>query len=46
MTNEKLHNICIKKLKLMEEDLESLAAKDLHELLRGWELKPRHRAAE
>ena len=34
------------KLKLMEEDLESLAAKDLHELLRAWELKHRHRAAE
>ena len=30
----------------MEEDLESLAAKDLHELLRAWELKHRHRAAE
>jgi len=30
----------------MEEDLESLAAKDIHELLRAWELKHRHRAAE
>ena len=30
----------------MEEDLDSLAAKDLHELLRAWELKHRHRAAE
>jgi adenylylsulfate reductase subunit A len=46
MTNEKLLNICLKKLKIMEEDLESLAAKDIHELLRAWELKHRHRAAE
>jgi adenylylsulfate reductase subunit A len=46
MTNEKLLNICLKKLKIMDEDLESLAAKDLHELLRAWELKHRHRAAE
>jgi adenylylsulfate reductase subunit A len=46
MTNEKLLNICLKKLRIMEEDLESLAAKDLHELLRAWELKHRHRAAE
>ena len=30
----------------MEEDLESLAAEDVHELLRAWELKHRHRAAE
>ena len=46
MTNEKLLNIGLKKLKIMEEDLESLAAKDIHELLRAWELKHRHRAAE
>ena len=46
MTNEKLLNICLKKLKIMEEDLESVAAKDLHELLRAWELMHRHRAAE
>lgn len=46
MTNEKLLNICLKKLRVMEEDLENLAAKDLHELLRAWELKHRHRAAE
>jgi adenylylsulfate reductase subunit A len=46
MTNEKLLNICLKKLRIMEEDLESLAAKDIHELLRAWELKHRHRAAE
>jgi len=46
MTNEKLLNIGLKKLKIMEEDLECLAAKDLHELLRAWELKHRHRTAE
>jgi len=46
MTNDKLLNIALKKLKVMEEDLESLAAKDIHELLRAWELKHRHRAAE
>ena len=46
MTNEKLLHIGLKKLKIMEEDLESLAAADIHELLRAWELKHRHRAAE
>jgi adenylylsulfate reductase subunit A len=46
MTNEKLLHIGLKKLTIMEEDLESLAAQDLHELLRAWELKHRHRAAE
>ncbi len=46
MTNEKLLNIGLKKMKVMEEDLECLGAKDLHELLRSWELKHRHRTAE
>jgi adenylylsulfate reductase subunit A len=46
MTNEKLLNIGLKKLRIFEEDLGSLAAKDIHELLRAWELKHRHRAAE
>ena len=46
MTNEKLLSIGLKKLKIMEEDLEKLAAKDIHELLRAWELKHRHRTAE
>ena len=46
MTNEKLLHIGLKKLRIMEEDLESLAAADIHELLRAWELKHRHRAAE
>jgi len=46
MTNEKLLQIGLKKLKIMEEDLEKLAAKDIHELLRAWELKHRHRTSE
>ncbi len=46
MTNEKLLHIGLKKLKIMEEDLEKIAAKDIHELLRGWELKHRHRTSE
>ena len=32
--------------RVMLPALESVAAKDLHELLRSWELKHRHRAAE
>jgi adenylylsulfate reductase subunit A len=46
MTNDKLLNIGLKKLKLLEEDLEKIAAKDIHELLRAWELKHRHLASE
>ena len=46
MTNEKLLHIGLKKLKIMEEDLEKLAAKDLHDLLRAWELRHRHRTSE
>ena len=46
MTNEKLLNIALKKLRIMEEDLDSLGAKDLHELLRAWELRHRHRTSE
>ncbi len=46
MTNDKLLSIGLKKLKIMEEDLEKLAAKDFHELLRAWELKHRHRTSE
>ena len=46
MTNEKLLHIGLKKLAIMEEDLQNLAAKDIHELLRAWELMHRHRAAE
>ncbi|MFT5111581.1 MAG: adenylylsulfate reductase subunit A [Parasphingorhabdus sp.] len=46
MTNDKLLNIGLKKLRIMEEDLEKLAAEDLHELMRAWELKHRHRTSE
>ena len=46
MTNGKLLHIGLKKLKIMEEDLEKLAAKDIHELLRAWELKHRHMTSE
>jgi len=42
MTNEKLLLIGLKKLKLLEEDLEKVAAEDIHELLRAWEIKHRH----
>ena len=46
MTNDKLLNIGLKKLKLLEEDLEKVAAENIHELLRAWELKHRHLASE
>jgi adenylylsulfate reductase subunit A len=46
MTNDKLLNIGLKKLKLLEEDLDKIAAKDIHELLRASELKHRVLASE
>jgi len=46
MTNEKLLHIGLKKMKTMEEDLEKVAAENIHELLRAWELKHRHLSAE
>jgi len=46
MTNEKLLSIGLKKMKALEEDLEKVAAQDLHELLRAWELKHRMRTSE
>jgi adenylylsulfate reductase subunit A len=46
MTNEKLLHIGLKKLKLLEEDLEKVAAENVHELLRAWELKHRHLTSE
>jgi adenylylsulfate reductase subunit A len=46
MTNEKLLHIGLKKLKLLEEDLEKIAAENIHELLRAWELKHRHLTSE
>jgi adenylylsulfate reductase, subunit A len=46
MTNEKLLNIGLKKMKMLEEDLEKLGAENIHELLRAWELKHRQLASE
>ena len=46
MTNEKLLSIGLKKIKLLEEDMEKIAAKDIHELLRAWELNHRVRTSE
>ncbi|MEJ2620809.1 MAG: adenylyl-sulfate reductase subunit alpha [Candidatus Thiodiazotropha sp.] len=46
MTNEKLLHIGLKKMKTLEEDLEKVAAENVHELLRAWELKHRHLASE
>ena len=46
MTNEKLLNIGLKKLKTLEEDMEKIAASDIHELLRAWELHHRVRTSE
>lgn len=46
MTNEKLLNIGLKKMKMLEEDLEKVAASDIHELLRAWELKHRQLSSE
>ena len=46
MTNDKLLNMGLKKLAILEEDLEKVAAEDIHGLLRAWELKHRHRTSE
>jgi len=46
MTNEKLLNIGLKKMKSLEEDLEKVAAEDIHELLRAWEIKHRQLTSE
>jgi adenylylsulfate reductase subunit A len=46
MTNEKLLSIGLKKMKILEEDMEKVAATDIHELLRAWELHHRVRTAE
>ncbi len=46
MTNEKLLHIGLKKMKTLEEDLEKIAAENVHELLRAWELKHRVLASE
>ncbi|MGD8784956.1 MAG: adenylylsulfate reductase subunit alpha, partial [Thioalkalispiraceae bacterium] len=46
MTNDKLLSIGLKKMKILEEDLEKIAAENIHELLRAWEVKHRHRTSE
>lgn len=46
MTNDKLLNIGLQKLKILEEDLDKVGAEDIHQLLRAWELKHRHRTSE
>jgi adenylylsulfate reductase subunit A len=46
MTNDKLLNIGLKKMSLLGQDLEKVAASDIHELLRAWELKHRFLTSE
>ncbi len=46
MTNEKLLQIGLKKMAIFAEDLEKIAAEDIHELLRAWELKHRFLTSE
>ena len=46
MTNDKLLNIGLKKMATLGEDLEKVAASDIHELLRAWELKHRFLTSE
>ena len=46
MTNGMLLNIGLEMLAIMEEDMDRLAAKDLHQLLRTWELNHRLLASE
>jgi len=46
MTNDKLLNIGLKKMFIFGQDLENIAASDIHELLRAWELKHRFLTSE
>ncbi len=46
MTNDKLLNMGMQKMSLLEEDLEKVGAEDIHQLMRAWELKHRHRTSE
>ena len=46
MTNDKLLKIGLKKMAIFGEDLENVAAEDIHELLRAWELKHRFLTSE
>lgn len=46
MTNDKLLTLGVEKLKILEEDLEHIGAEDMHQLMRAWELRHRHRTSE
>ncbi len=46
MTNEPLLKFGLEKLKILQEDLESIGAEDLHQLQRAWELQHRVIASE
>ncbi len=46
MTSGPLLKICLDGLKVMREDAEKMAAGDLHELMRAWEMYHRIRTAE
>lgn len=46
MTNEPLLKIGLEKLRILQEDFESIGAEDLHQLQRAWELKHRILASE
>ncbi|MFH1076374.1 MAG: adenylyl-sulfate reductase subunit alpha [Pseudomonadota bacterium] len=46
MTSGKLLEICLERLNILREDCEKMAAGDLHELLRAWEMYHRIRTAE
>jgi len=46
MTNEPLLKFGLDKLKILQEDFESIGAEDLHQLQRAWELKHRITASE
>ncbi len=46
MTNEPLLKMGLEKLRILQEDLESIGAEDLHQLQRAWELKHRAIASE
>jgi adenylylsulfate reductase subunit A len=46
MTNDKLLSIGLKKMAILGEDLDKVAASDIHELLRAWELKHRWLTSE
>ncbi|SMM98740.1 Adenylylsulfate reductase alpha-subunit [uncultured Candidatus Thioglobus sp.] len=46
MTNDKLLTMGMQKMVILEEDLDKVGAEDIHQLMRAWELKHRHRTSE